>query len=153
MFSQFVANGIFSQEENQVFQSTRKGMLEQFIDLESTYNQNISKIYDNIIASNRIDSTNKALLTNLYSEDLCISVSATIKFCNFGPGFAEKYGEFSELDDNREYLKDGIIGMVSRFEVLVDQIFGYEKDNINFNTNFTELLSQISTKEFNNAVL
>lgn len=115
-------------------------MLDNFIRLEKNFDMNLTLMFENIQKSSRIGEQEKRVLTSLFKDDLCQYLKADIKFCNFDENFIEKYGNFSSFDDNRDYLRQGIVGVASRFHVIVNQIFVNELTTKQYPKNVDELL-------------
>lgn len=97
----------------------------------------------------------KEKLYTLYSQSYCELLKQHIRFCNFvdQASFEEEYGKISAIDDNRDFLSQGIIGVVSRVNDLIRVGFEYETRTLEYNPNRTFVLQQLDTREFNNAIM
>ncbi|CAD8123973.1 unnamed protein product [Paramecium sonneborni] len=113
-------------------------------------------IYNNIIQSDAMNGEDETFILGLYNGDFCLFFQSDIPFCNKDLSkvdFQNKYGAFSNKDNNSEYLSKGISGMVNKMDNFLNQYF--ETEILTGNTvNDLELLSkQINTQDFNNIII
>jgi len=87
--------------------------------------------------SKKISQTHKNILFGLYQADFCLTIPDLIRFCAFDDAnpapFIAEYGQFAQTDDNREFLSQGIIGVVSKIDTLIQQIYQIEINTIDYN--------------------
>ncbi|CAD8127347.1 unnamed protein product [Paramecium sonneborni] len=127
--------------------------------LLSTYSfdhTDFNDIYNNIIQSDAMNGDDETFILGLYNGDFCQFFQSDIPFCNRDLSqidFSNQFGEFSNKDNNSEYLKKGISGMVSKMDSFLTQYFETEILTGNAINDYELLNNQINTQDFNNVVI
>jgi hypothetical protein len=75
------------------------------------------KIYNDIINNNRIPSKAKNDLYGLYQNSFCDYFKEQLPFCTYlisnQDEFTLKYGKPNAVDNNKNYIDNGLIGLYS----------------------------------------
>ncbi|CAD8187135.1 unnamed protein product [Paramecium octaurelia] len=134
---------------NGFFQENNKILLTQFkisLDLQK---EQYNSIYDNIVASKKINDQNKNLLLGLYQDDLCDYIGDQLPFCFYQNGKFQYFPDFpqpQEINNNREHLKQGFNGLYQEIQALFSSKFVKEL-NGELETNTDEIVLFMETAE------
>ncbi|CAD8105514.1 unnamed protein product [Paramecium sonneborni] len=155
IYDNFIKNKIFSEKQINLFDDGSQ-IIELFSSMQYTFSETMKSLFNDVIST--LPSTNDvSTLKKLIDSDICLVLYAEIPFCQFYNisqiEFVNKYGQFYEYDNDQDYLKSGILGIMAKQASFYQQNYGYEIDNIKFNPNQNEIDNVYRTIEFHQIIL
>ncbi|CAD8187778.1 unnamed protein product [Paramecium octaurelia] len=141
-------------DPNKYFHTLETELLDQF-KIKSAKAQEVNQyIYQSIINSKKISSSDKSILQALYQDDLCSVMAEDLPFCNFTNNqfyYFPDYPTPRAGDNNREIFRNGINGIFQKLLVILESYYQFELQGLkNTDQNETEYL--LSTPEFKHYV-
>ncbi|CAD8193884.1 unnamed protein product [Paramecium pentaurelia] len=126
-------------------------------DAYSFNHSDLSSIYQKIIDYNIINDEDETYILKLYNNDFCLIFDGNqIPFCNkelSSQQFRLEYGTYESKDNNSQYLKSGIVGIVSKMDVFLMQYYEYEYQTGKMDNDFVKLNYQLNSQDFNNIIV
>lgn len=114
-----MASGIFSRNpelstRDKYFKTLYNELLAEFKPLIADMNEIYSSIYNEVISSKKISTTNKDLLLSLYEDNLCDLIPSVLPFCDYENGRFTYFPTFPAAPttlNNKAIYKYGINGL------------------------------------------
>ncbi|CAD8110380.1 unnamed protein product [Paramecium sonneborni] len=155
LYQNFIDNKIFSEKQINLFDDDNQ-IIELFNSLQTTFSLTMKSLFNDVI-STLPSSDDVSNLKKLIDSDVCLVLYNEIPFCQFynisQVEFINKYGQFYEYDNDLDYLKSGILGIMAKQASFYQQNYGYEIENVNFNPNQNEINSVYNAIEFHQIIL
>ncbi|CAD8178466.1 unnamed protein product [Paramecium pentaurelia] len=155
IYSKFIENKIYSQQQINTFDDGNQ-MIQLFTEMQTTFSETMKSLFNDVI-STLPQTDDVSSLKKLIDQDVCLVLYNEIPFCQYYNSsqieFINKYGQYYEYDNDLDYLKSGILGIMGIQASYYQLNYGYEMDYIQFNPNQNEINSVYQTIEFNHIIL
>ncbi|CAK59410.1 unnamed protein product (macronuclear) [Paramecium tetraurelia] len=117
----------------------------------------LNSIYQKIIDYDIINGEDETYILTIYNNDFCLVFDdQEIPFCNknLSPQqFRSEYGTYDSRDNNSQYLKSGIVGIVSKMDTFLMQYYEFEYQTGSLDPDFVKLNQQLNSQDFTNIIV